>query len=273
MATRRKEAEPITQDELLETFDSNRIIEEKHPNLGFNSTAQVRAGQEALRLLIGHNDVSARVIGKYNLLLEQQLPYVRVREDHNRGRRKLLKSFAALCVAASTGVGLDLGWGELARQDEVKRAALENERTLGNLAPTPSAYGWTVRYPRRELVRDYIEVGVKSLSEGNRLSGSVGSVWNSTGIQLYNFERPSDRLNVPKLHITTRIDTSGAETASEEWILREPTDYSDPSIDPRAIILQKNDEALSSPLMLYLTVRKIRSDGSFEVKILKPSLN
>lgn len=270
MATRKKEAEqPLTRDELLETFDSNRIIEEKHPNLGFKSITQIRAGQEALKLLIAHNDVSARVIGKYNLLLEQQIPNVQEKEDHDRGRRRFIKSLAALGVVISTGFGINLGWSELVKNNEAFRLALETEKTLGLTAPTSSAYGWTVRYPSREPRKVYSEAGLKSLSEGGKLSGSIGSVWDTTGIKVYDFNRPSDHINVPKLHITTRVDTAGAETVSEEWILREQTDTSDPNLDPRAIILQKNDEALSLPIMLHLAIRRIKGNQSFEVKILK----
>ncbi len=268
---RPKNKAEVQKDEYQEAFDTDRIVHQDHPDLGFQTAEEIRLGQLALDRLIRHPDTSARVIGKYKQLLAEQDPRVKSKES----RRSFLKR-AAIVAAGVTGLSLG-GYGlanEYTRQLRLKDIALQNDRKLGLIAPTPSYSNWTVRYLGAQETRgtNYREVGIRTFKEGDYLV-SRQSVWESTWIKIYDFEKnkgDGQSTRVPKIHIVTKIDSGNNPTASEEWALRELDDTSDPNIDPRAIVLERRDDSSDTAIRVYLAIRKVESNNLFEARILRP---
>lgn len=266
----------IEHDRVAEALATRNTDPKHHPDLGFKSLRELETTISGLKRLLIHPETAADVIGKYNFFLEQQRPFAEAREIEDQSRRRFVgRSLAAL---AGVVVALPLYFtgsniaSDRAEQERRERAIFESSNTLGVTSPKPSYWGWSIRYARRQQNLSFDEVGILRLGWGNPLIGPGQSTWNLTGIKVYDYQR-SDGVIVPKLHITTEVNPtrSDVEIASEEWLLRETDEMSDSNIDPRVVVMEKQDRALAAPVALYLSIRRVGGDKPFEVKIMKPT--
>lgn len=268
--------DPIEHDEMVEAFDSRRIREQTHPDLGFTSREEVEAAIAALNKLIAHPDVSARIIGKYRLLLEQQRGIAEKKEIAKKGRRAFLKKLvwsAGLGVIGGSAIkGCSALLENQYNQALEAAAALEATHTLGMVATTPSYRGWFAYYPRRDANITYTETGVAlAVDDKKPLQGNPSSVLYDTGFFLKKHEHRSGEYEeiIPKiLVVTQRAASSSSSDIAEEWVLRKTDDSSSPDLDPSVMVLEKRDPLLTQPLKLYLQVKYLGSNR-FGVNIMQ----
>ena len=267
----------IERDELAEAFDSRRIITEQHPDLGFRSSAELNAAITGLEKLLRHPDSSGRVIGKYKLLLEQQRDFALAKDVRDYSRRNFLgKGFKM--AAWVGGIGLVGGsivkgvtaFRDIRRNDALNyEEALEHTNTLSFAPTTPSAWGWTAYYPRRDSNISYVDSGFGfGIKNGGQVEAAKSSVLNTTGFSVWKHER-RDGIT-PKFHITTQLSSSSTptEAAAEEWVLKAIEDNSNPEIDPRVVVLEKRDPILTQPIRVYLQITYAGTD-QFAAKIME----
>lgn len=273
-AEHHNEGEAITRperDELEEYFKSENAGASQHPDLGFDYIDEIETTSRGLEKLIAHPNVSESVIGRYQQILHQQIPYAAEREEEEIGRRTALKRWgvgglwvAGITAAGSLALKIVGDYSESEHQKMLdSEEALAATHTLSTASTAPSFRGWHAYYPRRENGVSYSESGVAlAIKDGGYLQGSPSSVFFDTGFKLYKHERRDGEIT-PKIHITTQVSSStstATETASEEWVLRKPNDTSLPEIDPKVLVMEKSDPLLLQPLRFFLQVNYLGSD-------------
>lgn len=276
MINPRKEGEPgptpKETDELEEYFRDQRHIDHSR-NLGFHDREEVAQAIASLQRLVTHPEVSERVIGKYQGILEGQLALVDKRQV---SRRRLVKSlvFGGTGIAGATLLYSNCFSPEVyrkaAEEEQRKNQELENRRTLGLTTSSTSYYGWSVRYGQKREGLQYEDVGI-TFTVGSRkfVKYAKSPLLASTGLWLDSHVRSTDGKLVPKLYVRTNSAEESSGGSDDLWLLRA-TDDTDPLVDPQVVILENDKDPVLRPLRFYASIDPIDGGKAFDFKLKRP---
>lgn len=276
MATPEKQLPPPDsspkRDDELEQYFGDRSRIDHSINLGFENQDEIEHAIASLKRLMVHPAVSERVIGKYQGILEGQLPHVAQRQTN---RRRLIRNLVVggIAVAVVPVVYTNCLSPEVQQrvqeEERQRKLELESRRTLGLAATSISSYGWRARYGQKQEGIQYEDTGI-TFTVGKRtyINYHQSPLLEDTGLWLDRYVRTDGKL-VPRLYVQTVGTELSSSVASDDWILRDSSD-NDSLIDTRVLILENDRDPILRPLRLYASIDPIKGGESFEVKLKKP---